>query len=228
MTEPKNEQYEVTAQEYNGLFDYTNKLPDNLTNKDMDWLRKRIDSGLPTDTPKSKKIKSAIKVYIEEKANIKGYDSHLFVALFCSIAFSFSFAFGVSGLSIGNLFLPLGMAIAALAGTVRNNENALAAYALLNKKPTASVATIIYRNVMPALAFLIPMCFLYGMYDGHQHDPAKFIDLVILLSFCLATFALRKLSEMLIAETLKQYQIGNATNEFYQQSTEDSHDTNQQ
>lgn len=207
MTEPKNEKNEVVTQEQNGLFNYVNKLPDNLTNKDMDWLRKRITNGLFTDTIKSKKIKSAIKIYMEDKANLKEWDKHLFVALFCAIGFSIGFSFGNNELKIYNLFLPLGMAICSLAGNLRNNANAFAAYSLVNNKSAPSVAEILYRNVMPVLVVLLPAYWLYGLLESHQNDPATLIDRIILIAICLGAYGLRKISEILVKDTFKKYNI---------------------
>lgn len=64
MTEPKNENEEVAIEETNGLFNYPNKLPADLTFKDLTYLQKRIEKDLPTDNPKSKKVKSAIKAFL--------------------------------------------------------------------------------------------------------------------------------------------------------------------
>lgn len=66
MTEPKNQNKEVATEETNGLFNYPNKLPNDLTDKDLTYLQKRIEKDLPTDNPKSKKVKSAIKAFLKE------------------------------------------------------------------------------------------------------------------------------------------------------------------
>lgn len=208
MTEPKNENNEVATPEHNGLFNYTNKLPDNLTNKDMDYLRKRIDSGLPTDNPKSKRIKSTIESYITDKANLEDYNIQLASALGLSIIFSIGLIFGGNGLVIGNLFIPLCLAIIALAGSVRNNENTLTAYSILENKYNASLLGILYRNIMPVIALLVPVFLLYGLYEGHQKDPAQVKDVALIVVICIGAYLVKKISRMTIAHTLKKYKTG--------------------
>ncbi|KAI3486794.1 hypothetical protein L1887_49562 [Cichorium endivia] len=105
MTEPKNENNEVVIQEQNGLFNYPNKLPDNLTEKDVAYLQNKIDSGKSTECPKPRKIRASIEIFIKKHTDIEAERFFLLMSLSAMILFSFTLAFSSKEITVGNATL---------------------------------------------------------------------------------------------------------------------------
>ena len=208
MTEPKNENKEVAIEETNGLFNYPNKLPDNLTNKDINYLRKRIDGGLPTDNPKSERIKSAIESFIEKTETTDRLEYFFGCTLVFIFFISLSIAFDHNKTTIGTMLFPYAWSLLVMITCITNYESTLAALDIIDNKYSKSIFSIIKRNTTPLLAFLIPLCLFYYIVVGHEKEPASVLDISIALVIIILAHTIRTTRKRMIQATLKKYKIG--------------------
>lgn len=207
MTEPKNQNKEVATEETNGLFNYPNKLPNDLTDKDLTYLQKRIEKDLPTDNPKSKKVKSAIKAFLR-KADEEAVDRVIFMALVFIIMHSLFAAFSMKGFTLSALAWPFGFSISAMLSCVIFYEHRVATLNIINKKYSNSITSILKRNLTPFLAVIPLTYFLWPFYADHGKDAANGIHIAFALLITLTAYAIKTRAKFMTERTLKKYKIG--------------------
>lgn len=208
MTEPKNENEEVAIEETNGLFNYPNKLPADLTFKDLTYLQKRIEKDLPTDNPKSKKVKSAIKAFLR-KADEEHVDRVMFMALVMIIMHSLFAAFGMKGFTLSNLIFPFCFSISALLSCVVFYEYRAATISVLNNRYSNSIISILKRNSTPFLAVIPLTYFLWPFYADHGKDAAHGIHIAFALLITLTAYAIKMKATATTKSTLAKFKIEN-------------------
>lgn len=207
MTEPKNENNEVATPEHNGLFNYPNKLPADLTIKDLTYLQKRVEKDMPTDNPKSKKVKTAIKVFLRN-TDEEFVDRIMLLAFYMIIISSLFVAFSMKGLTLNALAWPFGFSASSLFWCVIFYEHRAATISVLNNRYSNSITSILKRNLTPFLAVIPLTYFLWPFYADHGSEPANGTHIAYALLITLTAYAIKTRAKFMTERTLKKYKIG--------------------
>ncbi|QUG90747.1 hypothetical protein GR140_18965 [Pseudomonas putida] len=204
MEENKTE----STPDQNGLFNYPNKLPADLTVKDLTYLQKRVEKDMPTDNPKSKKVKTAIKVFLR-KSDEEHVDNIIFVALFFIIMHSLFAAFSMKGLTLNSLAWPFGFSVSALLLCVIFYEHRAATISVLNNKYSNSITSILKRNLTPFLAVVPLIYFLWPFYAHHGKEAAHGIHIAFALLITLTAYAIKMKAKFMTKKILEKFKIEN-------------------
>ncbi|MDY4309961.1 hypothetical protein SOX05_08780 [Pseudomonas putida] len=189
------------------LFNYENKLPDDLTYKDIEYLRKQVESGLETDTDKSKTIKSSIKYFITNSGENEKIDMMIFLSLTFTILNSLFMAFTPSDLMFKNLTFAFLSSIMALTYCVIDREKTLVRINILSNEHSNTLKSTIKRNATPFLVFLPLSVFFFYLYFKHVTDMASVLDLAMPLIIIIASYLLRLRTIRIVKETCSKYEI---------------------
>lgn len=208
MTEPKNENTEVATPEQNGLFNYPNKLPADLTFKDLNYLQKRVEKDMPTDNPKSKKVKTAIKVFLRN-TDEEFVDRIMLVSLYMIIISSLYVAFSVKGLTLNSLSWAFGFSVSSLFWCVVFYEHRAAVISVLNNKYSNSITSILKRNLTPLLAVVPIFYLLWTLYAEHEKEAAHGIHIAFALLITLTAYAIKMKAKFMTKKILEKFKIEN-------------------
>lgn len=209
MTEPKNENNEVVTQEQNGLFNYANKLPDNLTEKDVAYLQNKIDSGKSTEYPKPLKIRASIEMFIKKHTDTEAERFFLLMSLSAMILFSFMLAFSSKEITVGNAALLYVWPIWVLTSCTYKLMHTLTAISIVENKYLKTVRASIVRNASPILALLIPTTLLFDRYTGHTKELVQPSDFAASLVIIISAYAAMKLTKIKADKALAKFKIEN-------------------
>lgn len=208
MTEPKNENNEVATPEHNGLFNYPNKLPADLTVKDLTYLQKRVEKDMPTDNPKSKKVKTAIKVFLRN-TDEEFVDRIMLLAFYMIIISSLFVAFSMKGLTLNALAWPFGFSASSLFWCVIFYEHRAATISVLKNKYSNSITSILKRNLTPFFALVPLIYFLWPFYADHGKEAAHGIHIAFALLIALTAYLIKIRAKYMTKKILEKYKIEN-------------------
>lgn len=204
MEENKTE----STPDQNGLFNYPNKLPADLTVKDLTYLQKRVEKDMPTDNPKSKKVKTAIKVFLRN-TDEEFVDRTMLVSLYMIIISSLYAAFSMKGLTLNSLAWPFGFSVSSLFWCVIFYEHRAAAISVLNNKYSNSITSILKRNLTPFFALAPLIYFLWPFYADHGKEAAHGIHIAFALLITLTAYAIKMKAKFMTKKILEKFKIEN-------------------